>query len=58
MEENPYQFPECRDCFLKSKGYCEVIVADMKYLLIFKVENKNVYVMGVFHGLEDYKYKI
>lgn len=58
LEENPYQFPECRDFFLKSKGYREAIVADMNYLLIVKVENENVYVMGVFHGLENYKYRI
>ena len=39
MEENPFQFADCRDSFLKSKGYKEAVVKDMDYILIFRVES-------------------
>lgn len=32
LEENPYQFPECRDAYLKSLKYREVILTDMSLL--------------------------
>lgn len=58
MEDNPYQFADCRDSFLKSKGYKEAVVADMDYILIFRVEEDIVHVLGIFHQLEDYKEKL
>lgn len=35
LEGNPYQFADCRDVFLKRKGYKEAIISDMNYILIF-----------------------
>lgn len=58
LEDNPYQFPECRDTYLKSLKYREVIITDMPYLMIIKVVDSTVYVMGVFHQLEDYGNKL
>ena len=58
LEENPYQFPDCRDAFLKSKGYREAVAGDMNYIVIFRIEDNDVYILGVFHGLENYKAKL
>ncbi|MDD3415012.1 MAG: type II toxin-antitoxin system RelE/ParE family toxin [Lachnospiraceae bacterium] len=58
MEENPFQFADCRDSFLKSKGYKEAVVKDMDYILIFRVDDEIVYVLGIFHQLENYKEKL
>ena len=54
LEENP----ECRDAYLKSLKYREVILTDMSYLMIVKVVDLEVYIMGIFHQLEDYGNKL
>lgn len=58
LEENPYQFPESRDANLKRLGYREAVLIDMNYVIIFRVEEFSVYVVGVFHQLENYRKKI
>lgn len=60
LEDNPFQFPECNDKFLKSKGYRKADMTDMKYIIIFRVENESkiVYILGIFHMLENYKDKL
>ena len=58
VEENPFKFPECRDLILKSKGYREVVVTDMNYLVIFRVDDDTVYILGIFHELENYNRKL
>lgn len=58
LEDNPYQFADCRDSFLKSKGYKEAVVKNMDYILIFRIDGDVVYVLGVFHQLENYKDKL
>ena len=58
LEENPFQFPECRDAYLKSKQYREATTMDMNYVIIYRVEDGTVYVLGVFHGLESYETKV
>ena len=35
LEENPLQFPRCRDNFLDQKGYHEVVVPQMNYVVVF-----------------------
>ena len=57
LEENPLQFPLSKDTYLLHKGYREAVLPDMNYILIFKIEGTNVYVLGVFHQLEQYKRK-
>lgn len=58
LEENPYQFPESRDTYLKKKEYREAIVMQMKYIVVFSINMDNVNVVGVFHQLEDYRNKV
>lgn len=58
MEDNPYQFSDCRDSFLKRKGLKEAVVNDMDYILIFRIDGDVVYVLGFFHQLENYREKL
>lgn len=58
LENNPFQFPKCRDEYLSYLGYREAILPDMNYLVVFKVEKETVYVLGIFHELEQYKNKL
>ena len=60
LVENPYQFSDSKDAYLRSRGYKEAHISDMQYKIIFRVdENKNyVYVVGLFHDLEDYGSKV
>lgn len=60
LERNPYEFAECRDFALKKRGYRKADISDMNYLIIFRVEEETntVYVLGIFHGLENYKDKL
>lgn len=58
LEDNPFQFPRCRDDYLSHLGYREGILSDMKYIVIFKIEEVTVYVLGIFHELEYYKNKL
>lgn len=55
LEDNPFQFAECRDPFLKSREYKEAVISDMDYIMIFRIEENTVYVLGFFHQLENYK---
>lgn len=58
LKENPYQFPESRDTNLKCQGYREAILTDMNYVIIFRIEDHSVYIVGVFHQLENYRKKV
>lgn len=60
LTANPKQFSLCRDYVLKKKGYRKAVFSNMKYCLIFKLaeDEKEVYIMGIFHGLENYTEKI
>lgn len=58
LEENPLQFPICQDIYLESKGYREVIIPEMDYIIVFQVVNDEVIIMGAFHQLENYQTKL
>ncbi len=58
LELNPFIFPKSKDSFLNALNYHEAIISDMNYILIYKVVNINVYILGIFHCLEDYSEKI
>ena len=58
LEENPMQFPICRNIYLASKGYREAVVSEMSYIIIYKILENQVIIMGVFHQLENYQEKI
>ena len=58
LEDNPYQFPECRDAYLARKGYREVVVPQMNYHIIFNIKKDTVNIVGIFHQLENYQNKL
>lgn len=58
LEENPMQFPLSRDTFLASKGYYEAIVPKMDYIVVFRLNEDIVNVVGIFHQLENYQRKL
>lgn len=58
LEENPFQFPLCRDFYLRSKSYREAIITDMNYHIIFEIDRNVINILGVFHGLEQYELKL
>ena len=54
LEDNPYQFPVSSNPHLKIKEYREAIVNNMSYVVIFRIDNECIYVIGIFHQLENY----
>ncbi|MBO6177754.1 MAG: type II toxin-antitoxin system RelE/ParE family toxin [Selenomonadaceae bacterium] len=58
LEESPMQFPESSDYFLRNRGYREALVPKMRYRVIFRIESDTVYIVGVFHTLEDFAEKL
>ena len=58
LEENPYQFPESPDVFLQRQGYREAFLPKMRYRIVFRVDGQTIYVVGVFHMLENYVVKV
>lgn len=58
LEDNPYQFPESTDPVLYLRGYHEALVPEMAYRIVFRVQEQTVYIVGVFHELEDYGKKV
>lgn len=54
LEKNPYQYPESSDDFLRRRGYRDALLPEMSYRVVFRVEERIVYIVGVFHDLEDY----
>lgn len=57
LEENPFQFPVCMDDYLAQKECREAIISKMNYIVIYIVINKIVYILGIFHQLENYQEK-
>jgi len=58
LESDPYQFPECTDSYLKSKRYRYALLSDMNYVIIFRIVNDEIHIMGIFHQLENYSIKL
>ena len=58
LEDNPFQFPECRDAYLAKKDYREAIVSGMSYSVIFNVNGNVVNVLGIFRQLGNYQSKM
>ncbi len=58
LQDNPLQFPICRDTYLANKGYREAVVSKMDYVVIFGVKDQTVNVVGIFHQLENYPQKL
>ena len=54
LEENPFQFPESKDEYLFLHGYREAVFRKMRYRAVFQTDGQTVYILGVFHTLEDF----
>ncbi len=58
LEENPHQFSDSKDDYLRRRGYKEALISDMQYKIVFRIDESTVYVVGLFHDLEDYPSKL
>lgn len=60
LEEDPWQFPACTDYVLRKKEYRKAKIPGMSYVVIYQVDKdiRMVYVMGIFHELENYGIKL
>lgn len=59
LGKNPFQFPESNDDFLQRRGYREGLVPEMDYRVVFRIEEPStIYIVGVFHTLENYVKKL
>ena len=58
LEKNPMIFRESHDKNLAKIGYREAIIPDMNYIIIYRILNSTVFVLGIFHCLEDYNNKL
>ena len=48
----------CQDPYLSQKGYRKYILDDHDYVILYRLENKEVHISGVFHMKEDYASKL
>ena len=55
---NPYQFPKCSDNYLYYKNYREASLPQMRYVIVYYIEEEFVYIAGVYHELELYSKKL
>lgn len=58
IETNPLLFPLSKDRFLRMMGYREAIFPNMNYKMIFKIDDSVIYIVGLFHDLENYSSKL
>ena len=56
--DNPRIYRESEDLVLKSLHYHEAKIPDMNYVIIYRILDDTVVVLGIFHCLEDYSNKI
>ncbi len=47
LEDNPLQFPDTSDPYLRNRGYKEALLGEMEYRVVFRIDNKTVYIVGV-----------
>ena len=55
---NPMIYRVSNDPFMNAMDYHEAKIDGMDYLIIYKVVDENVYVLGIFHTLENYADKM
>lgn len=58
LETNPEIYRESQEPFLKAFQYREAKVKGMDYILIYKILQDTVYILGLFHILENYSHKM
>lgn len=58
LECNPLIYRISDDPFMKELNYHEAKVPEMDYMIIYKVVDDTVYLLGIFHTLENYASKM
>lgn len=58
LEDNPNLYRLSDDPFMKALDYHEAKVTEMDYVIIYKTVGANVYILGIFHTLENYEGKM
>ena len=58
LEAFEASFSFCEDSYLASKGYRKYALKKHDYLIIYRVEENTVYLVGFFPVLENYREKI
>lgn len=60
LESSPEIYPLLIDPNLKPDYYRKAKVSHYNYIIIFRIDNKSkkVYILGAFHSLEKYEFKI
>lgn len=58
LENNPEIYRLSEDPFLRSLCYHEAKVPNMEYLIIYKILERTVFLLGIFHTLENYTTKV
>ena len=58
LEAFEASFSFCEDSYLASKGYRKFALKKHDYLIIYRVEENTVYLVGFFPVLENYREKL
>ena len=58
LEAFEASFSFCEDSYLASKGYRKYALKKHDYLIIYRVEENTVYLVGFFPVLENYREKL
>jgi hypothetical protein len=58
LENNPFIYRESNDPFMKELHYHEAKIPEMDYIVIYKIVDNTVYVLGIFNCLENYSEKM
>ncbi len=58
LENSAEIFPYCNDSYLEGRGYRKINLKRHDYVIIYRVEETRVYILGVFHMKENYGSKI
>lgn len=58
LEKNPRIFHESQEPFLNAFHYREAKIKGMDYIIVYKICDSVVYILGIFNCLENYSNKI
>lgn len=58
LEINPYLFSISNDPFLSAFQYRTAKLSSMNYIIVYKIVDNWVYIVGLYHSLEDYSEKV
>ena len=58
LEDNPYLYRESQDPFMNALHYREAKVPEMDYVIVYKIVESDVYILGIFNTRENYSDKM